>query len=145
MKVVVDTNVFISGVFFSGPPHTILDAWRRGLVTLVLSPEILVEYQETSRELAAAYPRVDLTPWLELVTAAAMVVEALPLPAQVCTDPDDDKFLACALASKTAVVTSGDKALLATSGFRGIAVLTPRKFVDEYLGDSDGSAHPVDD
>ena len=36
MKVVVDTNVFISGVFFTGPPHQILDAWRRGSVHIVV-------------------------------------------------------------------------------------------------------------
>jgi len=41
MRVILDTNVFVSGVFFSGPPYEILDAWRRGRLTLVVSPEIL--------------------------------------------------------------------------------------------------------
>ena len=133
MRLVVDTNVFVSGVFFSGPPHDILDAWRHGTVELVLSPEILAEYQATGDKLAAAFPDVDLNPWLELVATLATVMQAPPLPEQVCTDPDDDKFLACALASKTRLVTSGDKALLATSGFRGVTVLTPRQFVDRHL------------
>ncbi len=44
MKIVVDTNVFISGVFFTGPPHQILNAWRRGSVQIVVTPEILTEY-----------------------------------------------------------------------------------------------------
>jgi len=38
MKVILDTNVFVSGVFFGGPPYAILDAWRRGRVSLVVSP-----------------------------------------------------------------------------------------------------------
>ena len=46
MKVVVDSNVFISGVFFTGPPHQILDAWRRGRVQIVVAPEILTEYHD---------------------------------------------------------------------------------------------------
>ncbi len=133
MRVVVDTNVFISGVFFTGPPHDILDAWRRGIIKLIVSPEILGEYQETGEELATNFPGVDINPWLELVTTEATVVSATALPEQVCTDPDDDKFLACALASRTKLVTSGDKALVATSGFRGITVLTPRQFVDRHL------------
>lgn len=133
MKLVVDTNVFISGVFFSGPPHQILNAWRRGQITLVLSPEILSEYQATGDELANKFTEVDLNPWLELAATLAVVVRAPSLPEQVCTDPDDDKFLACALASGTTLVTSGDKALLATSGFKGITVLTPRQFVDSHL------------
>lgn len=96
-------------------------------------PEILSEYQATGDELANKFTEVDLNPWLELAATLAVVVRAPSLPEQVCTDPDDDKFLACALASGTTLVTSGDKALLATSGFKGITVLTPRQFVDSHL------------
>jgi Predicted nucleic acid-binding protein, contains PIN domain len=55
------------------------------------------------------------------------------LPEPVCEDPDDDKFLACALASKTKLIISGDEHLLRASGYRGIEVIRPRKFVDKYL------------
>jgi putative PIN family toxin of toxin-antitoxin system len=44
VRIVLDTNVFISGVFFSGPPYKILEAWRNGRIVLVVSPEILEEY-----------------------------------------------------------------------------------------------------
>ena len=46
---------------------------------------------------------------------------------------DDDKFLACALASGAGTIVSGDKHLLSVSGYRGIEVLRPRAFVDRYL------------
>ena len=58
---------------------------------------------------------------------------ASPFDKQVCSDANDDMFLACALAGHATLVTSGDKALLAASGFLGIEVLTPRQFVDSYL------------
>ena len=45
MKVILDTNVFTSGVFFGVPPNRILQGWRDGRVKLVLSPEILDEYR----------------------------------------------------------------------------------------------------
>lgn len=133
MRLVIDTNVFISGVFFSGPPHQILTAWKSGWIKLVVSPDILAEYQATGEELAAKFTGVDLTPWMELVATLAVVIHTPPLAVQVCTDPDDDKFLACAIAGRTRIVTSGDKALLATSGYEGVTVLTPRQFVDKYL------------
>jgi uncharacterized protein len=44
VKVVLDTNVLISGIFFSGPPSEILKAWRRGEVQFALSPDIIDEY-----------------------------------------------------------------------------------------------------
>ena len=81
-----------------------------------------------------ASPGMDLGPWLELVHVRGVVVEAPPLEDQVCTDPDDDKFLACARAARVKLIVSGDKALLRASGYSGIAVLTPRRFVDQYLG-----------
>jgi len=57
------------------------------------------------------------------------------LSAPVSDDPDDDKFLACAIASGTMTIISGDKPLLRVSGFKGIEVLRPRTFVDTYLGE----------
>ena len=49
MKVILDTNVLISGIFFSGPPHQILNAWRDGKIQLVISQEILKEYWRDGR------------------------------------------------------------------------------------------------
>lgn len=133
MKVILDTNVFVSGVFFTGAPYAILDAWRRGRLTLVISPEIMEEYRRVAHDLAAHFPGVDPKQALDLVAIHAKAVNAPPLNEQVCTDPDDDKFLACAIASRTMVIITGDKALLRTSGHAGIEVLTPRAFVAKYL------------
>ena len=133
MRVILDTNVFVSGIFFTGPSYRILDAWRKGELTLVVSPSILEEYRRVGQELAERFKGVDLTPILELLAVAAEVVETKDLPQPVCTDPDDDKFLACAKASKTKYICTGDKALLKTSGYCGIKVMTPRAFLQKYL------------
>jgi putative PIN family toxin of toxin-antitoxin system len=45
VRVVLDTNVFISGVFFTGPPYRILEAWRDARIQIVVSPHILDEYK----------------------------------------------------------------------------------------------------
>lgn len=60
-------------------------------------------------------------------------IQAPALPHQVCEDPDDDRFLACALASECKVIISGDKHLLKLLGYRSIVVLTPRMFIEQYL------------
>lgn len=135
MRVILDTNVFISGVFFGGPPYRILQGWRDGRVKLVLSPEILDEYRRVAGALKTQFPVVDLATVLELLMVAAEMHQAVPLPEAVCADPDDDKFLACALASGSRVVVSGDKHLLDVNGYKGVEILTPRQFVDMYLSD----------
>ena len=135
MRIVLDTNVFISGVFFAGPPNQILTAWREGVVTLVISPEILAEYQRVAEALMKRFPNINVDAILALLPIHADVVLAKELPNPVSEDPDDDKFLACAVASQTGVVVSGDKHLLRVSGYRGIEVLKPRTFIERYLQD----------
>jgi putative PIN family toxin of toxin-antitoxin system len=133
VKVVLDTNVFISGVFFGGPPFLILQAWRDEIIQLVISPEILDEYRRVGEILAEEHPAIDLEPILEFVIQNADVFAASPLSEPVCEDPDDDKFLACALASASQIIISGDKHLLKVTGFQDIEVLKPRDFLDRYL------------
>jgi predicted nucleic acid-binding protein len=99
VKVVLDTNVFVSGVFFSGPLYQILKAWSYGRIQLVVSPEIIAEYRRVGDILAANHPSIDFTPVLEYVLQNAECFSVQPLTEPVCEDPDDDKFIACALES----------------------------------------------
>jgi putative PIN family toxin of toxin-antitoxin system len=133
VKIVLDTNVFVSGVFFTGPPYQILQAWRDCRLQIVLSGDILAEYRRVGERLAEQFPHVNLAPLIELVAVKGKMVRALRLPAPVCDDPDDDKFLACALADRCKVIVSGDKHLLKVSGYRGIRVMRPKDFVEERL------------
>lgn len=140
-RVVLDTNVVLSGIFFGGVPGRILDAWQAGHLTLVLSPAILAEYHRAGAALAVRYPSTQtaLDPILALLAQAATIVNAPELPAAVSADSDDDKFLACALASRTPVIVSGDKHLLQVSGWCDIKVLKPRQMIDRYRIDQRGA------
>jgi uncharacterized protein len=133
MKVILDTNVFVSGAFFSGPPFQILAAWREGRVQLIISPEILEEYRRVGKILAEDLPGVRFESILEFVIQKALLVSAPPLPEAVCADPNDDKFFACALASKSNIVVSGNRHLLNVTGYQNIEVLKPREFLEKHL------------
>jgi putative PIN family toxin of toxin-antitoxin system len=99
----------------------------------LISEEILEEYHRVGELLSDEFPDVDLGPFLELLTINTELVTPQKLPDQICDDPDDDKFITCALAGKSKIIISGDKHLLKVSGFRGIKVIRPRKFVDDHL------------
>lgn len=83
--------------------------------------------------MAEDHPAINLSPWIELVVQKASIFSVPPLAEIVCDDPDDNKFLACALASKSRAIVSGDKHLLKVSGYEGIEVLKPRDFLEKYL------------
>lgn len=133
MRIVLDTNVFVSGVFFTGPPFQILRAWRDGKVKLIASIEILEEYDRVGRALARRFPGTDLDPVLDLFAVGAELVSAPDLPEPVCEDREDDKFLACALAGRSKYVVSGDRHLLRVSRYRGIMIVSPRRFLEDHL------------
>jgi len=133
MRIVLDTNVFISGIFFTGPPYQILKAWRDGRVQLLVSPSILEEYQRIGAELALQFRDVDLKAFLDLLTVQAAIVLAPTLPPVIRDDPSDDKFLEAAVAGNASYIISGDKHLLTLSEFQGIQILKPGDFAQRFL------------
>ena len=129
MRIVLDTNVLVAGIFWSGPPSEILKRWKEGCITLVVSPEIIEEYLRVGEELGQEYPAIDASPILDLIVTSSEICIPDALPLQVCQDASDDKFIACALSSKTDFVVSGDKLLLKVSGHQGITVMKPKDFL----------------
>jgi putative PIN family toxin of toxin-antitoxin system len=125
----------MSGAFFGGIPGRVLSAWAERRFTLVISTEILSEYQRVGLELGAQRPPLIATwePLVALIAVHATIVDAPSLPERVGEDPDDEMFLAAALASNTQLIVSGDPHLRALSGWQGIRVCTPRQFHDEFL------------
>lgn len=132
MRIVIDTNVFVSGIFFTGPPHRILRAWRDGHVTLVYSPEILAEYERVLIELSGDLPAVDGGPFLDLLTRYGELIHRHSSVQFTCRDPDDVKFIDCVVQSKARLLVTGDKDLLELD-LKAATILTARQFCDRYL------------
>ncbi len=130
MRIVLDTNVLVSGIFFGGPPGAILDAWADGRYELVLTPSIFDEYLTTCARLAASYPGLEYQSILAAIAGHGTLVPDPPSSQPISPDPDDDKFFLCAHAAEARIV-SGDQHVLSTSGWRGIVVLKPRDFLSE--------------
>ena len=80
MKVVLGTNVFISGIFFTGPPFQILSVWRDGIVVY---PEVLEEYRAVRDRLSVHYPGVSIEPIFALLVAHVNIVRAPPIRRQL--------------------------------------------------------------
>ncbi len=127
MRVVLDTNVLISGVFYAGPPLQILISCIEGDFQLALSPDILLEYRRVGEEFSRKRSDPDFERLLSLLVAQALIVEAPDLNQPVCRDPHDDKFIACALAVCADVIVSGDKDLLSISGKISVPVMRPKE------------------
>ena len=133
MRIVLDTNVLISGIFFSGPPYEILKAWREKRIQFVITAEIFDEYDRVAEVLSNKYATVNISEILNLVAIHSEIIQPAVLTTQISEDKDDDKFIACALLGEVDVIVSGDKHLLCLNGFKGIEIIKPKSFCEKYL------------
>lgn len=132
IKVVIDTNIFVSS-FFGGNPRKIVGLWKSGQLTLCLSKPIVDEYIAVLQHLALEGEQ-ELSELLDLFAhgVQALFIAKTPELHIVEEDPDDDKFIECAVALKAACIISGDKSLLAIGDYMGIKIMTPREFLDTH-------------
>lgn len=91
MKVVLDTNVLISGIYFGGLPGKILEAWGARQLKLLVSTEVIQEYLNVAVRLTDRYPGVEYEGVLDLIIQNAELVQTSCLPEPISEDSDDDK------------------------------------------------------
>ena len=132
MKVVVDTNVVISGVFFGGRPRQILEAVVKNQITACATTEIISEYDEIIEEMIyrkqGKLRRDILSPFIAELELVAPVTQLA-----VCRDVDDDKFISCAVDTKAFYIISGDKDLLDIQQYQNIEIITAAEFCQRFL------------
>ena len=124
LKVVLDTNILVSALLFRGELSRIVELWKNGRLIPVIS-------KETFQELKAVleYPKFHLTkdeirtlieeeilPFFEVVEVADEV-------SGICSDPDDNKFISCALSASAEVIVSGDKHLCELRTYKSVRII----------------------
>lgn len=133
MKIVLDTNVLISAIFWKGKPHEILTLAEKGIFRIASSNAIL-------EELFGVLERPKFKPYLQQAQATMpdiqekvlSLVEIFVSPNEVSViqdDPSDNRILECALASRAFCIVSGDLHLVHLKQFREIPILTPSQFL----------------
>jgi putative PIN family toxin of toxin-antitoxin system len=129
VRVVLDTNVFVSS-FFGGNPRAVIDLWRHDRITLCLCPTILAEYLAVLRRLGLN-EHTEMEDLLALFRRGHGIVFTRKTPnvQAVADDPDDDKFIACAVALHADVIVSGDRHLRQIGAYLGIRILSPAEFL----------------
>lgn len=137
MLIVVDTSTLISAVLWTGLPHRLVELAEAGEITLCATEETLREFREVlSRSKFADKIRSRVTTVDEIVQSVLRLValySALALPGVVEADPDDDKFLACAVTAGAEYLICSDGHLLDMEMYAGVKILTVRRFLEQVV------------
>ena len=129
MRVVFDTSVLISYLLTHRPPiATLIDHYlARGDMLMVTASELLAELHRV-----LAYPRLQRyytdgqrERFVAMVMALSEIVDLPETIPQICRDPNDDMFIACAVVGGADVIVSGDNDLLTLKHMGDIAILSP--------------------
>ena len=133
MRVVLDTNVLISATFWNGDSSRILDKVERKEIELIISKETLEEfiavlgYKEIQDKVKDKYLEMKRT--VEKIISISTIVEPHQKFKIIEDDPDDDKFLDCAIEGNVEFIISQDRHLLKLQEFEGIKIITPSEFL----------------
>lgn len=136
LRVVVDTNVFVSSLLNkTGAPARVVDAWRSGEYLLIISPSIIAEIENV-----LALPRIrkkyalavkDIQQLIDLLEKETILVPGLfHIDSTIADDPTDEIFLSCALDAGADAIVSGDRHLLSLEQFEGIPIMTVQNFLN---------------
>ena len=130
IAVVIDTGVLISAIGWRGPAHRCLALVARRQCRMVVSADIMAEYDlRVPAVLAQEAPQTNARGALAWLRAKALWVEPAPLGRQRSRDLKDEKFLAAALSANAKAIVSYDRDLLALEKPFGIPILRPARFL----------------
>ncbi len=132
IKVVIDTNVFISS-FFGGNPKKIIDLWKKGKIKLCLSRKIVDEYIEVLKRLGLQNES-ELQELLNIFSQGHNIIFSALTPTLkiIEQDPDDNMFIECAVALECSHIISGDKHLKSLKNYMGIKIINPKEFLIQF-------------
>jgi len=128
IKAVLDTNVFISALFWTGSPHNVLAKALESEFILITSREILKEIEERLLN-KFKFPVEDILSFLEIIVLNSHIVEPNIKLEAVPQDPNDNKIIECAVSGNADYIVTGDKDILELKAFREIKILTPNQFL----------------
>ena len=136
MKLVIDTNVLVSGALGKGNSAGLIDALLAGKATLCISSSLLVEFEEViQREKFRRRLETQgktTAGLLTLYKAAALIADGtIPQIPPDLRDPDDIHVLACALAADADAIVSGDAGLFDLIMFEGIGIMSVREALEQ--------------
>lgn len=123
-----DSNIYISGFQFGGPPRLFLSYARAGLFKLAISEPLLGEIREVLQR-KFVWPQEALAEATAALEDFAILVHPSMVLTAVTDDPDDNRVLECALASRSEFIVTGDNDLLRLREYETVRIVKVAEFL----------------
>ena len=140
IRAVLDTNVLASGLLSTGgAPSMLLALWEARRFVLVISPPILAELERTLLKpyFQGHYQIGQVERGIQRLRSHAILTPITVDVKGIATHPEDDLVIASAIGAGADILVTGDHGLRGVDRYQGIAIRTPREFLDLLDVDSD--------
>ena len=128
LKVVIDTNVYISAIFWNGNPRKIIELGRDGKIEIYTSKDIIGEISDVLMR-KFKLESYDVERILIDFSSFTILVNPIQSLKIIKQDPDDDKFIECAVSCDADYIISGDRHLINLKEYKDIRILNPLEFL----------------
>jgi putative PIN family toxin of toxin-antitoxin system len=128
VRIVLDTNILISGVFFRGKERDLLELWFSGKFDVICTEEIFEEYSEVLTRFTEKSGGNKHQKITDIIAKNCLFIKNV-YNEKYSRDPDDDKFINCAISGGAKYIVSGDKDLLVLKKIGDLKIITASNFL----------------
>ena len=130
MKIVIDSNVFVSSFFWGGNPREVFERVINGLDELYITDEIIMEIKSVMKSRKFNLNNIEIEDYIKIIEKYSKKIVSKKIPESISRDKSDDKILQCRLDGNVDYIITGDKDLLVLKEYKTIKILNPKDYLE---------------
>jgi uncharacterized protein len=130
MKIVIDSNVFVSSFFWGGNPREVFERVINGFDELYITDEILKEIMSVMSGNKFDINKNEIEDYIKIIEKYSKNIVSRNIPESISRDKSDDKILQCGLDGNVDYIITGDKDLLVLKEYETIKIISPKDYLE---------------
>jgi len=130
MKIVMDSNIFVSSFFWGGNPRYVFDRVINGLDESFTNEQILKEIESVMNSRKFSVNSNEIQDYIKIIRKYSKIIDSKEIPKDISRDNDDNKILQCGFDGNVDFIITGDKDLLVLIEYEKIKIMKPRDYLE---------------
>ena len=132
MKIVIDSNVFVSSFFWGGYPRKVYERIINSFDELYITNEIIMEIKSVMKSSKFNLNNIEIEEYIRIIEKYSKKIVSKQIPESISRDKDDDKILQCGLDGNVDYIITGDKDLLVLKKYKRIKIINPKDYIKKH-------------
>jgi putative PIN family toxin of toxin-antitoxin system len=130
MKIVLDSNIFVSSFYWAGNPRKVFDRVANGLDELYITDKILEEIISVMSKKKFDTGINEIKEYVKIIESYSIKLSSKNNPEKISRDEDDNRILQCGFDGNVDFIITGDNDLLVLKEYKKIKIVRPKDYLD---------------